>query len=351
MTQLTQKLALCTALALTAAPGCVVSPAIAPPHIVSLETPEPLVTKADFGEELAPGEMALEKVTDLSQWPSLAVMIEEPALVTDAIDQSLQYLQKPSSQRYYPYLDISHERVRRSLERFQELVTSGQSPATIEAILRRDFELYRSKGRRRTGEVLFTAYCEPIYEAKRTRDSQFKYPLYRRPADLRSDQEGVPLGREAEGGNLVPYYTRQEIDEGGVLANQGLELVFLKNPFEAFLVHVQGSARLKLVDEGGALLPVGYAGKSDRPYRSVGKALIRDGKIRKEDMSLASLKRYFATHTEELLPYLYENESYVFFRVAEGGPFGSIGARVTAGTTIATDKSVFPRAALAFVDA
>jgi membrane-bound lytic murein transglycosylase A len=37
------------------------------------------------------------------------------------------------------------------------------------------------------------------------------------------------------------------------------------------------------------------------------------------------------------------NESYVFFAESQPGPFGSIGARVTAYHTVATDKAIFPR--------
>lgn len=332
-------------LALLALAGCVVQPTLERPRIVSLQP-----SKAAFAQELAPGEVALEKVGSLAQWPRLDAPLGDREALLAAIDQSLAYLAKPSSQRHYPYLDISHARVVRSLEAFRALVASGLPPGAIEAELRARFELYRSKGRAGSGEVLFTGYCEPIYDASRTPGGAFRYPLYRRPDDLASTAEGKPLGRRLADGRLVPYYTRREIDEQGALRGRGLELVYLRDPLEAFLVHIQGSARLRLVNEGGRLLPVGYAGKTDRPYRSLGKALIRDGAVAREDMSLEAIKRHFRERQGELTPYLYENESYVFFRIAEGGPFGSIGARVTAERTIATDKSVFPRAALTFVD-
>ncbi len=343
-TALTHALALAGAFSFLG--GCIVHTAYQPLEVERL-APDPRA----FAAPLAPGELALEKVRDKSAWPSLAVPIpDRPALVR-AIERSLHYLAKPSARRYYPYLDVDHARVVRSLELFRDLLTSGLGPAALERELRARFELYRSKGRAHTGEVLFTAYCEPIYDASRTPSARFRYPLYRRPADLVSDAEGRCLGRRLLNGRLVAYFTRREIDEGGALRGRGLELVWLRDPFEAFLVHVQGSARLRLVDEGGRLLPVGYAGKTDRPYRSVGKALVRDGKLEPEEVSLAALKRYFRDHPAELLPYLYENESYVFFRVSEGGPYGSLNEPVTPEVTIATDKAVFPRAALAFVEA
>jgi len=43
------------------------------------------------------------------------------------------------------------------------------------------------------------------------------------------------------------------------------------------------------------------------------------------------------------------NESYVFFRVLENGPLGSLEVPVTAGRTVATDARLFPKGALALI--
>ena len=131
---------------LLAVGGCTVYPAIEHPTIV------PLPAKKSFAEPLAPGELALEKVTDPAAWPDLATPITNRAALLDAIEQSLLYLAKPSSKTYYPYLDIEHDRVIRSLEAFRGLVEQRLPPHALEAALRSRFELYRSKGRRRTGE-------------------------------------------------------------------------------------------------------------------------------------------------------------------------------------------------------
>jgi membrane-bound lytic murein transglycosylase A len=44
------------------------------------------------------------------------------------------------------------------------------------------------------------------------------------------------------------------------------------------------------------------------------------------------------------------NESYVFFRVEEEGPYGCLGVPVSDERTIATDKRLYPPGALAFID-
>jgi len=46
----------------------------------------------------------------------------------------------------------------------------------------------------------------------------------------------------------------------------------------------------------------------------------------------------------------HHNPSFVFFRKEKGGPFGSIGVPLTPIRSIATDRSVFPRGALCFVE-
>ena len=44
------------------------------------------------------------------------------------------------------------------------------------------------------------------------------------------------------------------------------------------------------------------------------------------------------------------NERYIFFRLAEKGPLGSLGVPLTAGRSAATDHRVYPKGALLFVE-
>jgi len=68
-----------------------------------------------------------------------------------------------------------------------------------------------------------------------------------------------------------------------------------------------------------------------------------------EEVSLDGIKRYLRVHPEEMFDILNCNESYVFFRIVEEGPVGSLNVPVTSGRSIATDASMFPRGALAFI--
>jgi membrane-bound lytic murein transglycosylase A len=143
----------------------------------------------------------------------------------------------------------------------------------------------------------------------------------------------------------VPYYSRREIDQLGVLRGRNLEIAWVKDPIDLFFLHIQGSGLLRMRD-GGAIT-VGYAAQSGLPYRSIGRLLIDNGKVAREEMSMQRIRRYLTENPIEQDEVFAYNESYVFFRVLEGGPVGSLGVPISPGRSIATDSRLFPRAALA----
>ncbi|MEK7468372.1 MAG: MltA domain-containing protein [Planctomycetota bacterium] len=300
----------------------------------------------DYSRPLPPGKMALEKITDPAQYPDFAAGWNDRDSLLAAIDYSLSYYGKPSSQKYFPYLDISHERAVASLHAMKELVQTCQSGSELNARIAADFDVYRSVGWDGSGEMLFTGYCEPIYEASLTRTDQFRFPLYGRPDELVKDDEGFPIGWRRADGTIGRSPRRVDFD-GGCLAGRGLEIAWLADPMDVYVIQVQGSARLKLED--GSVFQIGYAGKTEYSYGSIGKALIRDKKLDKKNLCLRAIRQHFKDHPEDLNRYLQVNDCYVFFREAEGGPFGSLGVKVTPFRSIATDKSVFPRGGVAFL--
>ena len=260
-----------------------------------------------------------------------------------SIDYSLRYLQTSSAQRAYQQYQvpgITRDRVRRSLVRFRQLVVSSRSPAELQAAVNREFVFYKSVGKDNNGTVFFTGYFEPIYAASRTPSAEYRYPLYRLPSDFNRWTMPQPTRAELEG-------------EDGLGKNsplRGRELVWLRDRLEAFLVQVQGSARLQMPD--GKLMTVGFAGKTNYPYTSVGRELVKDGKLPLEGLTLPVLINYFRSSPGELDQYLPRNQSFVFFKETHGAPAtGSIGVPVTAERSIATDKSLMPPGALALIKA
>ncbi len=268
----------------------------------------------------------------------LAIDIPDDLLESDrpnllqAIDHSIQYIRTPLAESRYPVAGISRDLIERSLLRFRRLVQVSRTSKDLQQAVNREFDLYRSVGRDGTGLVQFTGYYEAVYKASRSRTGEFQYPLYRLPADFEQWQS--------------PHPTRAMLEGSKQLA--GLEVAWLSDRFQAFLVHVQGSARFELPD--GNLLTVGYAGKNDQPYRSVGAELVRDGKMRLEDVTLQTLIEYFKKNPQDLNTYLNRNPSFVFFRETNGRPAtGSLGVPVSAERSIATDKKIFPSGGIALI--
>jgi len=310
------------------------------------------VIDAPATEATEEGEIAPSlPLTALYHWPDLALADDllwqgdesaaQLKLLT-AIAHSLSYLDTPAAvEAYanYPIEGITRDRVRRSLQRFRTLVLTSNSAAELQVAVQQEFQLYQSIGNDGAGTVHFTGYFEPTYAASRVPTAEYRYPLYQRPADLAAWALPHPTRTELEG---------QDGLQGANGPLKGLELVWMRDRLEAFLVQVQGSARLRLTD--GSFLSVGYAGRTEYDYVSLGRELINDGQVPAEGMTLERLLNFFAAHPAALDDYIPRNNRFVFFRETDGGPpTGTFSVPVTAGRSIATDKAIMPPGALALI--
>ncbi|MDY6783155.1 MAG: MltA domain-containing protein [Cyanobacteriota bacterium] len=269
----------------------------------------------------------------------------DKAQLLQAIDYSLRYLNSEAAAkvyRDYPIAGVTQERVLRSLQRFRELLMAASSAAELQQLVRGEFTFYQAVGIGpvRQGEVLFTAYFEPIYQGSRTRTAEYRYPLYGRPADLDRWQRPHPARGELEGKDGLQTHPKL----------QGLELFWLRDRLEAYLIHIQGSAQLQLTD--GTETSVGYAGNVRQNYTSIGKELVEDGKLTLEEATMPGILAYFQQYPAQMDEYVPRDRSFVFFRETGGAPAtGSIGVPLTADRAIATDKSLMPPGAIALIHA
>ncbi len=326
------------ALVLALLPACVVPP------------PEPEAPINPYDYELAPGQVGIVPLPPGDPRPDFSIGWQMRAELLEAAERSLAYLAKPSSKGFFPYGEhgeITHERMVASVERFHEALAQSGSAEEFLRRLNQDFEVWVARGRTDTGDVFFTGYGTPILDGAKERGGPYQYPLYKKPDDLEKDAKtGEILGRRLPNGEHAPYPDAAEIQSSGIL--RGLELAWLTNPFDAYIAQVQGSAVIRLPD--GSLYEVGYAAKNGHEYKSVGLILVEEGKIARSELSLQKLRDYFGANPAEAERVLPMNPSFVFFQESSGGPYGCLGQPVTAMHSIATDKDVFPRAALAYVE-
>ncbi len=263
------------------------------------------------------------------------------ALLT-AIDHSLQYLASDRALRDYQklsHLGISRDRVERSLQRFRELVVRSRSAKELQAAVNREFVVYQATGKDGQGTVGFTGYFEPIHVASLQPTADFRYPIFRLPPDFATWSKPHPTRAQLEGSDGLQFSQGQL---------KGLEIAWLRDRLEAFLIQVQGSARLQLTN--GKTMTIGYAGATDYPYTGIGRELVKDGKIKLADLTLPALIQYFQQNPAALNTYIPRNQRFIFFKETGGAPaIGSIGVPVTPERSIATDKTLFPPGALAFI--
>jgi len=298
-----------------------------------------------YDRPLGPGEQALVKITNPYEIPDFTLACINLEGLEESIDRSLNYLKKPSSRQFFPINDITHERVVQSLKLFKNYINSGMTESELNQAIRENFDVYTSVGYDKRGTVLFTGYYTPIFEGSWKQTGEYTCPLYKKPKDLVKGSFGEVLGRHMPDGTIQPYPSRYVIEATHMLAGQ--ELIWLKDAFEAYVAQVQGSAKVRLPDD--ELVTVGYAANNGHEYKSISAELVRDGKISRDKLSMPTLMDYFDRNPNEVGIYTNRNPRYVFFRKEEGMPRGSLNEPVTPMRTIATDKSIFPRAALTFV--
>ena len=298
----------------------------------------------DYTRQLPPGELALRKITNPSQIPDYTQACSDMNGLLEAIEHSLNYMAKPSSSAFYPYGDITHEHAIKSLQELKKLATAGLSPQQMNTVLRKKFDTYISVGCDDQGTVLFTGYYTPIFNGSPIRTDIFKYPLYKSPNDLLKGPDGTILGQKGTDGQIRQYPSREDIQKSNILA--GNELVWLSDPFEVYVVHVQGSAKIRMPD--GQIETVGYAAHNGWEYQSIRQKMIADGKFTEKNINMKAMIDYFKTHPNEVDMYVNKNPRFVFFKSEEGDPRGSLNESVTPFRTIATDKTIYPRAMFAF---
>ena len=306
--------------------------------------PEP-----DYTRPLPPGASALRLITDPARLPDLrAAYATYDATLLRAIDASVVFFAAPSSRRSFPFEGITHAQAYASVLAMRELLRGDPTPEAFELEVLRRFDVYESVGYNGAGTVLFTGYFSPEFPASLRRTTRFGAPLYRRPSALVTDpMTGTPQGWTT-GGRVGASPTRGQFETSGVL--DGTELVWLEDALSAYLVHVNGSAKLRLRD--GRVMYVGYDGKTEHEYASLGRAMVEAGLLGKNELSLPAIRRVYRAKPAAVEALMLRNDCFVFFREYPGDawPAGSLGVPVTSERSLATDKRIYPRGGVVLVD-
>lgn len=275
-----------------------------------------------------------------------------------SIEQSLAYLRKVPADREFSFGKdlITAAHLIASHERFLTFIDQNPSPKELNRFIASNYVVYQSIGSNRKRDVLFTGYYEPTILGSLNPTQEYQVPVYATPSDLitidlslfseRFSGEKI-VGRYADN-TIVPYYDREEISALEIFSKTSEIIAWVKDPVDLFFLQIQGSGRVLLPD--GGQINLHYHTTNGHPYRSIGKLLIDEGKIAREDMSMQKIRSYLHENPCEMDRILNHNPSYVFFKLEEEGPMGYLQVPLTPERSLALDRRIFPPAALVYIE-
>lgn len=311
--------------------------------------------RSNVDKALPVGAWGLRQLSP-GQYPNMqAAFMDKKGLIT-AINRSLKFMTAPGSRQFYPDGPITHRQVVNSLLDFKWMLRNIHSAAHFQQLIDTRYDVYIAKGYNTRSDVWFTGYYTPILYGSLFKTSEYRYPVYKKPLNLAVNPiTGQILGEKLPNGSYAPYPTRRQIIEDHLLA--GRELVYFANPLDAYVAEIQGSAKVILTN--GQVMTIGYAGDNGRKYTGLGMRLVKQKIISRRRLSLPAIEAYFHIHPHKVEADILQNHFMAFLKVYDPAhwPLGSLGVKVTAHRTVATDKtitappyqSIFPRAALTFV--
>ena len=207
----------------------------------------------------------------------------------------------------------------------------------------------------------FTGYYEPELRGSLRRHGAYREALLSPPkglvsvnlGDFNPQWRGQRIAGRVTGGSLKPLQSRAEI-MAGALDGENLHLLYADDPVDAFFLHIQGSGRVRLDD--GRVIRLGYAGQNGHPYQAIGKVLLEQGALSRENISMQTIRAWLAANPAARDGILAQNPSYVFFRILEGGdpalgPPGAAGVPLTPGRSLAVDLDFYPLGVPLWLDA
>lgn len=228
---------------------------------------------------------------------------------------------------------------------------TGATGEQVRAFFERSFRPFAAAGAEGS-EGLFTGYFEIELLGARQRSAAFAVPLYRLPPDhVQADLgafdpalKGKRIVGRVENGRLVPYFKRGDI-QTGALTGRGLEMLWINDPVDVFMLHVQGSGRVVLQD--GAVVRVGFAGHNGHGYQSIGRALIDRGELQAGQAHWEDIRDWIRRNPEKAASLFAINPRFIFFRPIKGipddaGPIGAEGVPLTPGRSMAVDRRYIP---------
>ena len=283
------------------APAAVPASAPAPAPVPQVQTPPPAPSPAVGGGSVA--GQARTFSTQLATYTAVS------------FDTLPGWARDDFSETWPAFLESCRVLTRRGAQ-WQSLCTraravNAKSSPAIRGFYESEFAAYQIRDDDRRPDGVVTGYFEPEIEGSRNYSPPFIYPVYGQPEDMVFlDTRRLPAGRgtvaarlqgrnvviqqglstrdmaapgllaldlstvirdtldrkmrlRVEGRQLLPYYTREEIETRG--APNAKVLAFVSSATALYEMQIQGSGRIRLKD--GEVIRLGYAEQNGQPFR------------------------------------------------------------------------------------
>ena len=206
------------------------------------------------------------------------------------------------------------------------------------------------------GHLYATGYYEPEIEGSQAPSLGYDVPIYGVPDDMVSadlgqfapDLHGRTIRGRVQGGKLVPYPDRSQI-EGGAIQGHAPVIGYTPDKIGFFFLQIQGSGRIRQPD--GQVIRIGYAGQNGQPYTGIGKAMIAQGLLQPGQGSMQGIVGWLKTHPDQAQAVMDQNRSFVFFKRLNGPPLGALGVPVSPHVSVAADPAFTPLGAPVWLSA
>ncbi len=310
----------CSGGILTAIVGSLIGCSVAP---VLDEPPQPSPSSASPTPHQGPRPPAIMRTQ--SRWVPVR-WSDLPGLETDALNEAWPAWLQSCSRATSPWTTLCPE--------IRQLASAPVQDQR--RWMREKLQPYRVESHDGQAQGKLTAYYEPRFDASRLPRAGFNIPLYAPPPGL------------AKG---IPWFSRQEIETQASArqALRGKALVYLADPIDAMVLHIQGSGLINVTEPDGRQRTVrmAFAASNEHPYQSIGSWLLQQGLLK--EASWPGIKAWLDRNPSRVNELLWKNPRFIFFReeVLPAGPTppqpkGAQNVPLTAGRSIAIDRNSIP---------
>ncbi len=216
-----------------------------------------------------------------------------------------------------------------------------------------NFEPYQlNNNKTYTQEGLLTGYYLASLNASHKKTKKYKYPVYKTPQDLVSvdlssiypELRNYRLRGRLVDGKVIPYFTREEsqLIDAPVLC-------YCDSKVDKFFLEIQGSGKVNFNDKTS--MYIGYDNQNGHKYRAIGRYLIKKGELKKEEVSMQSIREWLEKNPSRVDEVLNYNNSLVFFKKKRAGAFGALGLKLTPMRSVAVDRRYIKLGSMLYLDA